>query len=71
MPLFETVPLATEIPPSDIVRHKLAAALTEAGLLRRLLKLAQLREREAARLARLAEQDPALAALAGQEVACA
>jgi hypothetical protein len=46
-------PIAGCIPPSDAVRKRLAVILTEAGLLRSLLRLAVRREREAERLARV------------------
>jgi hypothetical protein len=41
------------IPPSDAIRKKLAVNLTEADILRSLLKVAVRREREAERLAKL------------------
>jgi hypothetical protein len=48
--------IADEIPPSDVIRKRLAQVVTEAGLLRSLLRLASRREREAARLAKLCEE---------------
>jgi hypothetical protein len=46
------------IPPSELIRKRLAVTLTEADLLRRQLRVSALAEREAARLSRLNEGGP-------------
>lgn len=43
--------IAEDIPPTDAIRKRLAVTVTEAALLRQLLRLAVRREREARRLA--------------------
>jgi hypothetical protein len=49
----DTTVFAVDIPPSSVVRDRLAVVATEAALLRKLLPLALRREREAERLARM------------------
>ncbi len=52
MTATEPPPILTpSIPPAEEVRKRLAVVLTEADLLRKLLRLAVRHEREAARLA--------------------
>jgi hypothetical protein len=48
--------LADPIPPTDVVRHRLALVATEANLLQRLLRLVLQRDREAQRLDQLRQE---------------
>ena len=50
-------PLAEQIPPVDVIVAALERIEGEAALLRKLVRLAHARDREAARLARLREAE--------------